>query len=347
MKKILLSVLICLLFGFTCFTTFGCEKAATPEKVVASYDQVTKFYEQKNEIFGPNHQIYFGNAQTLVDSANTDYSVLLSKYSSIFTTSSSYIDEYMIHVSGLQAETQTKNVQNALQKLNIAISEYMKELKTFAIQHDYFAQRDFSDLENSKPFLQSYKIYLGKMVAKNVEVTNSLANVLEESKIYEVLKSEENAIIEDVVVIRKYIRAKLLPVYTRFLITETESNVSWTTSNKDTDASHRIDDAIANMQTSFTGDYQTTFIIGTTPNDSSIHNVVKLMDYCADFMTEANDFYKALEGLKIPILAKNYKNNLENYQKKNKLAEIYLEKIEQFINVSLKTFINEVYDLLF
>ena len=347
MKKIWLTTFLCLLFGFSCITCFGCAQSSSPEKVVENYEEITKFYEDKTEIFGENYQLSFGNAQGLVDGSNSDYSVLKTKYNSIFSISSQYIEEYMDFVGGLQTNALKKREQNALESLNSALSGYLKELKTFAVQHEYFAARDFSNLENSAPFLQSYKIYLGKMVAKNVEVTNNLANVLEESEIYEVLKSEENALLEDVVVIRKYIRAKLLPVYTRFLITETESNVSWTTSNKTTDASQRIDNAISAMLTSYNSDYRTAFVVDSNPKAESVNNVKTLMQYCEDFMVEAKDFYKALSGLKISVLAKNYKNDLEKYQKSNNLAEIYLEKIEQFINISLKNFIKETKDLLF
>ena len=347
MKKILLSVFLCLTCALSCFMFFGCSNIAKPGEVATSYEEVERFYEEKDNIFGANNQLNFGNAQSLVDSANQDYSVLKTKYNSIFSISNDYIKEYMTYVRGLQENQLTEKVQVALSGLNSAISAYFKELKSFAIQHEYFAERDFSSLENSRPFLQSYKIYLGKMVAKNVEVSDKLARVLEEGKIYDIIKTEESALIEDVVVIKTYIRAKLLPVYTRFLITETESNVSWTTSDRTTEAAQRIDDAIDAMLLSYNNDYQIAFVVDTTPNAESVNNVQALMQYCEDFMVEAQDFYKALSGLKISILAKNYKNDLTRYQNKNKLAEIYLEKIEQFINISLKNFIKETKDLIF
>ena len=59
------------------------------------------------------------------------------------------------------------------------------------------------------------------------------------------------------------------------------------------------------------------------------------------FMTEANNFFEALQGLDIENLAVNYLNDIDKYVEDNNFAAIYLEKIEQFVNYTLPNYLSE------
>ena len=64
------------------------------------------------------------------------------------------------------------------------------------------------------------------------------------------------------------------------------------------------------------------------------------------FFEEENSFLTALKAFNIEKLAIDYKNDLESYKSKNPFAEIYLEKMEQFVNITLDNFMIEIGNIL-
>ena len=58
------------------------------------------------------------------------------------------------------------------------------------------------------------------------------------------------------------------------------------------------------------------------------------------FYVELNDYLEALDGLDIRTLSVNHDNDLEAYMAVNDRAEIYLQKVEQFVEVTLSEFLD-------
>ena len=69
---------------------------------------------------------------------------------------------------------------------------------------------------------------------------------------------------------------------------------------------------------------------------TEIKNIENLAN---NFMTEVQDYNIALQNLNIENLAVHYSNEMDEYLKDNKNAMIYLEKINQFVNSTLPTYL--------
>lgn len=173
----------------------------------------------------------------------------------------------------------------------------------------------------------------------------NLAKTIETTEIFELLKKTtptEN----DTRILKEYIRAKMLPIFSEFMITEIENNLNWE-AQAATETKTRIDNLLAQLNTRFIN-YKSHFV-GSSEAVSTLsaEEMTQLFGYIEDFFVETDAYLQALKGLKIKKLAVDYDNDFERYKKSNNLAEVYLEKMEQFVGTTLFDFMNTTLNIIY
>ena len=84
-------------------------------------------------------------------------------------------------------------------------------------------------------------------------------------------------------------------------------------------------------------------------NDSALkeltsEELVALKDMMNKFLTEIDVYIEALDTLNVRELCVDYKNEMDEYLTHNDRAEICLERVENFVNVSLPNFLDYLDD---
>ena len=191
---------------------------------------------------------------------------------------------------------------------------------------NYFEQFGNEITEKSSlAYLREFKKDYGKLVSKNIELSTQMAKTIENTEIFDLLKNTaptEN----DTKIVKEYIRAKLLPVFSEFKITEIENNLNWN-AQKDTATKQRINVLLTKLNDQFET-YKSRFVSsGETLQILTTDEMNNLFNLADNFFVEADAYFKALGKFNISKLAVDFDNDLEAYKKSNKLAEVYLELI--------------------
>lgn len=353
-RNLILSLVICVASIFGLVSLGGCSEVSL-SVVSESFDKLETTYQQYSNIFknGVSDGVttsYIINYGTKVDSyisANKDgYVELKDLYNSVLIISNDYIDNNKEYVKKLNESKLSDSSKKALTKLNSSLVVYTKEISKFVNSREIFvnffqsSSNNLTDKENSA-YLRKFKKAYGALVEKNLELAKCLTKVIETTDIFTLLQSTEPTQ-NDTKIVKEYLRSKILPIFSEFMISELENKINWN-SQQQTSTKDRIDDVLSTLKLEFST-YKTN-LVSSSKTERKLDSKEEMNDLFSkieDFFTEADVYYQALKKLNISSLATSYANDLEEYKKVNNFAEIYLERIEQFINVSLPSFLDEI-----
>lgn len=318
---------------------------AAMEKKIASYSEA--FSTDTIDGISTNLKVNYGTeAEAKIGAANLEE--LRNKYNSILVISNDYIVKNIKVIQNYGQKNLSKKAKKAVSTLCKDIKDFTKYLKTFATSRkafsDYFAHMTTAKQADIDSQLVLFKKSYGKLVQKNIKVSMSVAKCMESTKIYESLK-KTNADGETVAIIRDYARTKMLPIFSKFMLTETSNQLIWDNYKNKSDALREIDALLGQAEKIYKEDYKTALVSNATPSGSD-SKVKDLFDMVDEFMKEADCFVDALTDFDIKEFAVGCEGNMTKYLKDNKLAERDLHKMDQFLNLTLPEFISHFSDAL-
>lgn len=354
--------LTCLALGccsvLALFGLGGCGEVST-KTLKENFDKLDATYQEYSQVFtqgtvdnlDTNYFITYGSVvDGYIAERKEGYVELLDIYNSTLVISSDYIDNNKEYVKNLDDKNLSKESKQAIKDLNGSLLDYIDTVSDFVksrkIFVEYFEQFNGQlSEESSNAYLRKFKKSYGELVSQNIELSMNLAKTIETTEIFELLKKTtptEN----DTKIMKEYIRAKMLPVFSEFKITEIENNLNWN-GQAQTETKTRIDELLASLESKFSI-YKEKFVgEDVALKTLTSEEMNRLFEYIENFLSETDAYMKALKGLNISMLSIDYDNDLEKYKEKNPFAEIYLEKMEQFIEISLPNFMNEVVNIIY
>lgn len=339
---------ICGVIGI--FGLSGCGDV-TLETISSNFSKLEEVYASNSDVFkvgacegmSTNYLITYGDKVDNFVKENQDgYVELLKKYNVALVISHDYIDNNKSYILNLTEEKLTKDSKKSFKNLNKSLIDYTESIGNFTRARkafvDYFAlfEGNLGD-EANEAHLRKFKKAYGDLVSKNIALSMNLARSVETTEIFELLKNTAPTA-NDTKIMKEYIRAKMLPIYTEFMISEIENNLNWK-GQAQTETKTRIDDLLSKLNASF-DIYKGRFVnANETLNVLSGQQMNNLFNIVENFFVETDAYFKALKSLDISTLAVQFDNNLDSYKKTNPLADVYLEKLEQFVGVTLDNFI--------
>lgn len=358
LKRIGLSLVLCLCSICALFGLSGCGEVSlkTVQKNIQALDDAyakysTVFTQGVCEGLDTNYLIKYGTAVDKYITENKEgYVELRDIYNATLVISNDYIDNNKEYIKSLTEDNLNEAMKKSLTKLNGKIVSYTKTIEDFVIARrnfvNYFEQfGDEVTEKSSLAYLREFKKDYGKLISQNIELSTQMAKTIENTEIFNLLKNTaptEN----DTKIVKEYIRAKLLPVFSEFKITEIENNLNWN-AQKDTATKQRINVLLTKLNSQFET-YKTRFVKSNAALQVLFSEEMNnLFSIAGDFFVEADSYFQALKKFDISKLAVDFDNDLETYKKSNKLAEVYLEKMEQFINITLTNFMETVEDIVY
>lgn len=311
---------------------------ATMQKKIASYSEV--FSEDTIDGISTKLKVNYGaDAEAKIGADNLDE--LQNKYNSILVISNDYIEQNIQVIQNMNQKKLSKSAKKAVKKLCKDIKDFTKYLKTFATSrkgfNDYFHQMITATQEDIESKIVVFKKSYGKLVQKNIAVAMDVAKCMETTQIYSSLKTT-TADGNTLKIIRDYARTKMLPIFSKFMLTETANQFIWKNYNNKTDTMREIDSLLTLTEDIYTGSFKSSLVSTSTPSNSN-KSVKELFDMVDEFLKEADCYINALDDLDIKELAVGYEGNMTKYLKDNKLAERDLYKIDQFLKITLPNFI--------
>lgn len=356
-RKVLLSLVLCCFSVFAVLGLTGC-KDVTLSTLKENFEKLDETYALYNEIFvegeceGLETKYLIASYGKYVDEKiydhNDQYEELLKLYNFTLVTASDYIDNNRGYILGLDEKDLSKDSKNALKALNESLVDYINFIPEFVRAREsmieyfskYSTQGENSNLKN---LLQFKKVY-GAMVKKNVDLSINSAQMVETTKIFDLLK-QTHPTAADTETVKEYIRAKMLPIYSEMKITEIANNMNWS-AQKSGDCKERIDVLIQELDDSFET-FKENFISKATNKVLTKAEMKNFFDLTDEFFVEADAYYQALYGLNLSNLAVGFDNDLAKYKTTNKLAKVYLQKLEQFVGYSLERFMDSVCQIIY
>lgn len=356
-KSLLLSFVLGLTGLLAVFGLVGCgdTSLATIEE---NYQKLNDTYSQYMEVFktgfcegvSTKYLIGYGNIiDDYIDSKKAGYVELQSRYNIMLVISSDYIDNNISYVTNFEEAKLSAESRSAINKLNENLVEYTNTIESFVNARKSFVTY-FSEFngqlneEADAAYLRRFKKSFGELVSKNINLSMSLAKAIETTEIFNLLKNTEPTE-NDSKIIKEYIRAKMLPIFSEFMITEIENNLNWSALTA-TESKTKIDELLSKLNTEFES-YKQHFVVSNgNTNKMTTKEVNDLFNLIENFFVETDSYYKALKELDISAFAINYDFDMKKYKEQNQLAEVYIEKLEQFINFSLNNFTTNALTLL-
>lgn len=356
-KSFILSLVLCVITALSLFGLTGCGDTSL-STIKENFDKLEVVYQNNSEIFKEGtcqglQTKYLINYGTIVDKLINDetdeYVQLYNVYNVMLAISSDFIDSNKGYVINFEESKLSSTSKKCLNSLNESLIDYTKSIDKFLTARSAFVthSEQFKGSLNDDAnlaYLRKFKKLYGELVTKNIQLSIDLAKSIESTEIFELLKKTEPTE-NDSNIIKDYIRAKMLPIFSEFMITEIENNLNWK-AQEETEAKTRIDVLLAKLNEEFNF-YKTNFVGGENFAVMTKEEMTELFDLIDVFFDESESYFKALKYLNISSLAINYYNNLEKYKKDNALAEVYLEKLEQFINYSLDNFTEKTLNFIY
>jgi hypothetical protein len=351
-KSIILGIVVATLGVFSALTLSGCganldtlktDYAAMQTKL-KSYSSV--FTEGNVDGITTTLMVDLGdyvNAK-IQDAIDDDFDELSTKYNSILVISNDYIEQNIGYITGYNESDLTKAAKNSLKTLCKKIESFTDYLSTFVAQRNslatYFEQFPEGNAAEVNSKLVVFKKSYGELVNRNVEISKSLANCVENTEVYKIL--EKTDVTENsITIIREYTRAKLLPIFSEFMLTEISNKFNWSNYKDKTDSLKEIDEYLTKLEDIFNGSYKSTFVFGANSSSLKEGTIKDYFEMVNQFLLEADSFFDALSELGIKDFAVSYDGKMEDYLSSNPLAERDMHKIEQFIGITLTNFITE------
>ena len=359
-KTKLLSLVILLVACF-CFVGLAgcCDKKVTIGTLEANYNTLQEIYtkainedafvEQKVDanVNSTKYYINFGSElQKKIDANTAGYVELRNLYNVIFAISNEFIDNTIPWIIGRKDEAISKETQSAVESLNSALVNYTATVRNFLSERTsviYYFQNEaskYTEADNLSS-ITIFKRTYSAMINANVNFSMALADAIETTNVYEDIYSAEPTQ-HDCNSIKQYIRAKVLKVFSKFYITEIDSQFNWKNSQSDGDAKADIQAYLNKLDSNFTL-YKSVLASQNAPKKVTQEEIETLWKYTQDFLLETNDYYIALE--KLNLSAFNAARFV--YKDYDKQAPLYMHKIDQYLNITLPQFLNEINAILY
>ncbi|MGN1201611.1 MAG: hypothetical protein ACI4R8_05115 [Candidatus Caccovivens sp.] len=359
-KHIILSITLAVLGIFTTLSLSGCGEVSL-DTLQSNFEKLDATYAKYSEVFttgvcesmNTKYLVDYGDiVNGYVSENKEEYRELSRVYNITLAISSDYIDNNKSYILNFSEENLNENSKECVKALNESLEDYTNSIEKFVsarkslITHFEQFNGQLEEKDNLA-FLRKFKKQYGALVEKNVILSTNLAKSVESTEIFDILK-RGTPIANDTKIIKEYIRAKLLPIFSEFKITEMENNLYWGAySSISTPAKQRIDDLMAELDNEFE-DYKSKFVDGNENFKVMTKDEMSdLLDIVDEFLVEANSYFQSLHGFDVSALVENCDIDLEEYKKTNIYAEIYLQKMEQFIEISLGNFTDNVLSYIY
>lgn len=356
-KRICLSLVLCLCALFSIFTLSGCGSSVvvdannnftTLEETYSKYAEVFELGTLENN-FTTKYVVDYGvDVDSFSGENKTKYEALKEKYNVMLALSSKYIDSNKSYVVALQEEELSDETKNAIKNLNAKLDSYIKYLPTFVEERNIFKNHFINFPENEDAniaVLNKFKKSYGELVNKNIELAISLANVIETTEIFDLVQSTEPTQ-KDTEIVKDYIATKMLPIFNKLLIEETETKFAYY--DYSGGAADEISKVVAKLETVFSA-YKSNIALSTASTKAleSKEEMQNLIQITNDFFVEMQNYEYSVDELKIYDMIVNNKNDFEEHKKSVAFAEVYYEKIYQFVSITLVDFLENLVSVVY
>lgn len=356
-KSLVLSFVLAIFALCSSFAFVGCDVGLDTLK--NSFESLAKTYQTYSETFShgtlagsieTDYIVNYGDAvNSYVASNKENYADLQEQYNVMLAISHYYIDSNKTYVLSCDYKNLSKAAKQSINKLNKSIKAYEKEIKTFEESRKsmmiFFNQYAEGERNQSAEeyHVRMFKKAYGKLIEKNIDLSTALAKSVELTEIFDLIKN--TAITnKDVTIIKDYIQTKMLPIYSEFMLNQIENKISWKIYKG---LNSRLDNLVENVKNSF-NTYKTQIVNGVPGSrEFTAEQITVLFNKVENFLTEQAVYEKTLKEFDIEKFVVTYNGNLQQYEKKNALASLDLEKMEQFMQKIMPNFIEEVKEYLF
>lgn len=351
--KTFLSVIMIAVCLFCVFTFAGCNEPST-STILENIEAMNTALSEHDDVFNKTESnindvnyfsISYGSViDGYISSGATNYTDLDNFYNTVFSLSMSYIEENYGVITNLTDEELNSDTRGQMEDLNNKIVDFTNSISTFVEERNSLAS-DFSNssFQNLAPTsevklarLREFKREYVKFVDKCVQLSQRLSSAVDSVGILDSLEELE---ISNVELVKNTILNKLLPAFHNLYVNEIGSFNFYETDQTSTRT--RIENVVENLKNDLTEYVYIMQLSGAQLSDTVTVEEIKAIREEADiFYVELNDYLEALDGLDIRTLSVDYDNDLTRYMEANDRAEIYLQKVEQFVEVSLSEFLD-------
>lgn len=352
MKKKFISILALLVISVASVVTLaGCGAGIKVENVKASYEAMTETLVSYDSVLNKGDESVYRNTKDyyqisygeIVDgyirSQDENYVELKDYYNSVFSFAMSYVDENIQVITNLLDDEVNSATKKTLKDLKDSIDDFNESVQNFVSARNrldvYYQNYGSTASEEEKMSrLRTFKRDYVDFVDKSVQMSLSLSNSVEATGILDS--------VEHVRLTKNYILNKILRAYNELYILDIGTfNFKETTP---TDTKTRIENVLDKLQV-LMNEYSSIMLL----NDSAVkeltsEELVALKDMMNKFLTEIDVYIEALDTLNVRELCVDYKNEMDEYLTHNDRAEICLERVENFVNVSLPNFLDYLDD---
>ena len=352
MKKKFISILSLLVISVACVVTLaGCGSSTKVENVKASYDAMVETLVTYDSVLNKGeentyrntreyYQISYGDiVDGYIRSQNENYIELRDYYNSVFSFAMSYVDENIQVVTNLLDEEVNSATRGTLEDLKDSIDDFTENIQNFVgarnrldVYYQNYASTASEEEKMSR--LRTFKREYVDFVDKSVQMSLNLSNSVEATGILDS--------VEHVRLTKNYILNKILRAYNELYILDIGTfNFKETT---DTDTKIRIENVLDKLQ-DLMDEYSSIMQLNDLAlKELSVEELDALKVMMNKFLTEIDVYVEALETLDVRSLCVDYKNDMEDYLAHNDRAEICLETVENFVNISLPSFLTYLDD---
>ncbi len=350
MKKKIISILSLLVISVACVATLaGCGSNTKVEDVKVSYDAMVETLVAYDSVLNKGdentyrntreyYQISYGDiVDGYIRSQDENYIELKDYYNSVFSFAMSYVDENIQVVTNLLDDEVNSATRGTLKALKDSIGDFTESIQNFVgarnrldVYYQNYASTASEEEKMSR--LRTFKREYVDFVDKGVQMSLNLSNSVEATGILDS--------VEHVRLTKNYILNKILRAYNELYILDIGTfNFKETT---DTGTKIRIENVLDKLQ-DLMDEYSSIMQLNPL-KELSAEELDALKVMMNKFLTEIDVYVEALETLDVRSLCVDYKNDMEDYLAHNDRAEICLERVENFVNISLPSFLSYLDD---
>lgn len=361
MKKTLMSILVCCVLIVGAFGLAGCGGVSVAT-IKENFETLNTFYAEHTDAFvsgtiegiETNLKVDFGEVvNSYIHENKANYGELETLYNAALVISNDYINKNKEYIFRLEENEKSLSgeAKDALKELNSALTSYTKYVKTFVNERATFIKQmnkfaeDIND-ETNQVYLRRFKNTFGNLVESNVNLSLKLAETVDATEIFGLLQQVDALQSSDTGLVKEYVRAKMLPIFTEFQITEVANKMNW--ANQANGTHKGIITQLMNQVKAQYENYCNVFVAANNNYKTfTKEQLQEAFDMFEEFEIQSQAASKALKELDLHKLAVSYDNNMEKYLKTNPLAEVYLEKLQEFYTTILPNFVSAFSSTIF
>ncbi len=365
-KSILLAFVLCLtsLFGLFGLTACGEVSVGT---VKASLDSLVQTYTRYAEFItlsgtsesdNWNLEVHLGSNIVSRASGREKYTSLTETYPNILKISNNYVMQNKEYIEELKDGNLSSGAKDRLKTLNSNINAYTSEIKSFISNMNSFDGylKGLQEQETANPepeegvkkqreeeeqlYLRRFKKSYGSLVSKNISMATSVANFVEATGVFNLIKDNVSATDQTFKLIKGYIRIKLLPAFSRYKIDRIENVFDFKSEESaHGDAYSRVNKQLKRLDELFET-YEEKLVPNTIGNvggneSEKKNNLNYLFDYADNFFKHQNNYLKAVNGINFHDLSQSGDAGYDSakYQAKNRYFLTYMDTIDTFLGV--------------